>query len=97
MAIEDAVVLARALAETDSTGEGLAEYDRRRRTRIGKMTKAARTNRDAKTSGPLARQLRDLVMPIAFGRFYERATTWLYADDLGTLPAPAEESRTAEH
>ncbi|EKT81137.1 hypothetical protein WSS_A18574 [Rhodococcus opacus M213] len=31
MAIEDAVVLARALAETDSTGEGLAEYDRLRR------------------------------------------------------------------
>ncbi len=31
MAIEDAVVLARALAETGSTGEGLAEYDRLRR------------------------------------------------------------------
>ncbi|ELB91575.1 hypothetical protein Rwratislav_18584, partial [Rhodococcus wratislaviensis IFP 2016] len=50
MAIEDAVVLARALAEARSTGEGLAEYDRLRRARIGKIAKAARTNRDAKTS-----------------------------------------------
>ncbi|KXX56635.1 MULTISPECIES: FAD-dependent oxidoreductase [unclassified Rhodococcus (in: high G+C Gram-positive bacteria)] len=97
MAIEDAVVLARVLAEAGSTGEGLAEYDRLRRARIGKMAKAARTNRDAKTSGPLARRLRDLVMPIAFGHFYEKATTWLYAHDLGTLPAQAEESRPAEH
>jgi 2-polyprenyl-6-methoxyphenol hydroxylase-like FAD-dependent oxidoreductase len=97
MAIEYAVVLARALAEADSTGEGLAEYDRLRRARIGKMAKAARTNRDAKTSGPLARRLRDLVMPIAFGHFYERATTWLYTHDLGTLPAQAEQPRPAEH
>ncbi|ABG97030.1 hypothetical protein RHA1_ro05249 [Rhodococcus jostii RHA1] len=61
------------------------------------MAKAARTNRDAKTSGPLARRLRDLVMPIAFGHFYERATTWLYTHDLGTLPAQAEQPRPAEH
>ena len=96
MAIEDAVVLARALAKADSTGEGLAEYDRLRRARIGKMAKAARINRDAKTRGPLARRLRDLVMPIAFGHFYEKATTWLYTHDLGTLPAPAGQPRPAE-
>ncbi|REE73170.1 2-polyprenyl-6-methoxyphenol hydroxylase-like FAD-dependent oxidoreductase [Rhodococcus wratislaviensis] len=96
MAIEDAVVLARALAKADSTGEGLAEYDRLRRARIGKMAEAARINRDAKTRGPLARRLRDLVMPIAFGHFYEKATTWLYTHDLGTLPAPAEQPRPAE-
>jgi len=97
MAIEDAVVLARALADADSTGEGFAEYHRLRRARIGKMAKAARTNRDAKTVGPIARRFRDLVMPVAFGHFYERATTWLYTHDLGTLPAQAVQTRPAEH
>lgn len=29
--------------------------------------------------------MRNLVMPLMFSRFYERATAWLYAYDPGTL------------
>jgi 2-polyprenyl-6-methoxyphenol hydroxylase-like FAD-dependent oxidoreductase len=90
MAIEDSLVLAQALAETSTISAGLKTYDQRRRTRITKMVKAASGNRDAKTTGPIGRRLNDLIMPIFFRYFYEKATGWLYSHDLGTLPASAQ-------
>jgi salicylate hydroxylase len=30
-------------------------------------------------------RMRNLIMPIMVGRFYEKATAWLYAYDPGTL------------
>ncbi|GAA4574407.1 FAD-dependent monooxygenase [Planotetraspora kaengkrachanensis] len=86
MAIEDAVVLAQALARNASTAAALAEFDRLRRARIGRMAKIASANREAKKAGPLGRRLSDLFMPVAFRLFYTRATSWLYTHDLGTLP-----------
>ena len=86
MALEDAVVLGRRLSESSSVSDALASFTTDRRIRLGKMTKAASANRDAKTAGPVAARLRDLVMPITFNRFYERATGWLYDYDPGTLP-----------
>jgi 2-polyprenyl-6-methoxyphenol hydroxylase-like FAD-dependent oxidoreductase len=88
MAVEDALALAQQLQRTDSVTAALAEYDRVRRQRVDKMAKAATANRDAKTAGPIAARLRDLVMPIVFPRAYPRATGWLYDHDPGTL-APA--------
>lgn len=112
MAIEDAVVLGRALREEIRTGregragrgaEGrgsgsgsgsgggaragvvaaaLARYDRERRVRLTKMARAASANRDAKTAGPVGRRMNELVMPLVLRYFYERATGWLYAEDL---------------
>ncbi|PJE95287.1 salicylate 1-monooxygenase [Streptomyces carminius] len=95
MAIEDAVVLAQALAGADSVGAALADHDRRRRARIGRMFKAARGNRGAKTRGPVGRRVEGLVMPIVLRHFHERSTAWLYTHDLGTLPAPARGTRPA--
>ncbi|WP_035753023.1 FAD-dependent oxidoreductase [Parafrankia discariae] len=89
MALEDAVVLGRELGRRTTTSDALATYDRLRRDRLGKMTRAASANRDAKTAGPVAARLRDLIMPIVFPRMYERATGWLYDYDLGTLPHAA--------
>ncbi|GAA4579739.1 FAD-dependent monooxygenase [Planotetraspora phitsanulokensis] len=86
MAIEDAVVLAQALKRNTSTAAALADYDRLRRARIGKMVKMASANREAKKAGPLGRRLSDVFMPVAFRLFYTRATSWLYTHDLGTLP-----------
>ncbi|MEX5708264.1 FAD-dependent monooxygenase [Parafrankia sp. FMc6] len=94
MALEDAVVLARELGRRTTTSNALAVYDRLRGDRLGKMVKAAIANRDAKTAGPVAARLRDLIMPIVFPRMYERATGWLYDYDLGAPPTAA--SATAD-
>ncbi|MEU8802293.1 FAD-dependent monooxygenase [Spirillospora sp. NPDC048819] len=81
MAIEDAIVLARALQEADVRG-ALAVYEQKRRARIAKMVKSASANRDAKTAGPIARRARNLIMPAAMKLFYERGTSWLYTHDV---------------
>ncbi|MFB7368591.1 FAD-dependent oxidoreductase [Streptomyces sp. NPDC056222] len=86
MALEDALVLARSLATEPSVSAALSAYDAARSDRIAKMVKAASGNRDAKTAGPLARRMRDLVMPVAVPLFFEKATAWLYTHDCGELP-----------
>jgi 2-polyprenyl-6-methoxyphenol hydroxylase-like FAD-dependent oxidoreductase len=91
MAIEDAVALARALATTGEVPAALTAFDRIRHERTGKLAKTAAANRDAKTAGPLATRLRDAFMPFFMGRFYNRATGWLFDHDPGQLPAPRAE------
>jgi 2-polyprenyl-6-methoxyphenol hydroxylase-like FAD-dependent oxidoreductase len=81
MAIEDAIVLARALQENDVPA-ALAVYEQKRRARVAKMVKSASANRDAKTAGPITRRARNLVMPVAMKLFYERGTSWLYTHDV---------------
>ena len=81
MALEDAVELAGQLRRPGTVAEALARFDAARRDRAGKMAKMAAGNRDAKTAGPAVAALRNLIMPIMFGRFYERATGWLYDYD----------------
>lgn len=81
MAIEDAIVLARALQET-GVPAALALYEQKRRARIARMVKSAGANRDAKTAGPIARRARNLFMPPAMKLFYERGTSWLYTHDV---------------
>jgi salicylate hydroxylase len=90
MAIEDAVELARQLRGPGPVAEALARFDAARRGRAGQMAKTAAANRDAKTAGPVAAALRNLIMPVMFGRFYERATGWLYDYDPGITPAEGE-------
>jgi len=88
MAIEDAVALAQQLDHAATIPAALGSFDEIRRARTDKMVKSASANRDAKTAGPIAARVRNLVMPLFFSRFYEKATGWLYDYDLGTLPAP---------
>ena len=78
MAIEDAVELAGQLRGPGTVADALARFDAARRDRAGKMARIAAANRDAKTAGPVVAALRNLIMPVMFGRFYERATGWLY-------------------
>lgn len=85
MAIEDAVALTRALGRADSVPAGLIGYGDLRRERVAKMLKMARSNRDSKTRGPLARRIQDVVMPIVLAHVYERATGWLYSEDADAL------------
>jgi salicylate hydroxylase len=94
MAIEDAVVLAQQIRQARSLPDALASYDRMRRERVGKMARTAAANRGAKTAGPVAARMRNLFMPMLFGRFYERATGWLYDYDPGTLAPVSGSSAT---
>ena len=86
MALEDAVALARELDGTAGVPAGVAALDRLRQPRWGKLAKTEAANRDAKTAGPVAARVRELVMPHVFNRFYEKATGWLYDYDPGALP-----------
>jgi salicylate hydroxylase len=90
MAIEDAVELARQLRRPGPVAGALARFDTARRDRAGQMARIAAANRDAKTAGPVSAALRNLIMPVMFGRFYERATGWLYDYDPGVTPAERE-------
>jgi salicylate hydroxylase len=85
MAIEDAIALAQQLQCGGSVAAALAGFDEVRRARVGKMAKSAAANRDAKTAGPVAARLREMIMPLVFSRVYERATGWLYDYDPGEL------------
>jgi hypothetical protein len=93
MAMEDGVVLAAELAAADDIPAGLAAFDRQRQPRSGKLAKIEAANRDAKTVGPIASRMRELIMPHVFNHFYEKATGWLYDFDPGALPAGIQGSR----
>ena len=91
IALEDAVILARHLAtagagRTDAIPAALAAFDAERQPRAGKLAAMEASNRDAKTAGPIAARLREVIMPLVFNRFYENATGWLYDFDPGALP-----------
>jgi salicylate hydroxylase len=97
VAMEDAVVLARHLAAagaaeavgargSSAIGAALASFDAERQPRAGKLAKMETGNRDAKTAGPIATRIREVIMPHVFSRFYENATGWLYDFDPGSLP-----------
>ncbi|MYV99730.1 FAD-dependent monooxygenase [Streptomyces sp. SID3343] len=90
MATEDAVVLAREVHRAGAVAPALAAYDRVREGRLRRMAEVASANRDAKTAGPPAGRLRDLLMPILFPRLHARATGWLYDHELGTLPTTVD-------
>lgn len=88
IAIEDTVVLARHLAAvgSDTVPQALAAFDRERHSRTGKLVRMETKNRDAKTARPIGAWMREMIMPHAFNRFYEKATGWLYDFDPGLLP-----------
>jgi salicylate hydroxylase len=84
MALEDAVILARHLADSGTIPQALAAFDAERQPRAGKMARMETKSRDAKTSGPITARMREIIMPHVFSRFYEGATGWLYDFDLGS-------------
>jgi 2-polyprenyl-6-methoxyphenol hydroxylase-like FAD-dependent oxidoreductase len=65
MAIEDAVVLGRVLAERgDDVPAALATYERIRRTRVEKVVAAGRRNGSGKAAGPIGAAIRDAMFPL---------------------------------
>jgi FAD-dependent urate hydroxylase len=73
MAIEDAVVLGRCLAEHgDNVPAALSAYERARRGRVEKVVAAGRRNGSGKAAGPIGAALRDVMLPLVMKALYRR-------------------------
>jgi FAD-dependent urate hydroxylase len=68
MAIEDAVVLARCLRDLPEIGQAFAAYERLRRARVERIVAHGARTSNSKAAGPVARVLRDLMMPLILKR-----------------------------
>ena len=68
MAIEDAVVLARCLRDLPDFGQAFAAYERLRRARVERIVAHGARTSNSKAAGPIARVLRDLMMPLILKR-----------------------------
>jgi 2-polyprenyl-6-methoxyphenol hydroxylase-like FAD-dependent oxidoreductase len=80
MAIEDAVVLGRCLAERPGDLPGaLGEYERIRRPRVEKVVAVGRRNGSGKSAGPVGAAIRDALMPAFLKLAYRRGNpqSWI--------------------
>ncbi len=78
LAIEDAIELARCLRDLPDNDSAFAAFERLRRPRVERVVAwAARMNRN-KMPGPIARALRDAVLPIVLKRFARQSQGWLF-------------------
>jgi 2-polyprenyl-6-methoxyphenol hydroxylase-like FAD-dependent oxidoreductase len=79
MAAEDGVVLAMCLREQPDVRTALAGYGRVRRARVERIVKQGARTSSSKASGPVARVLRDLMLPFVFRHLVtERSQVWLF-------------------
>ena len=79
MALEDAVVLAKALRNVADIPGAFATYEQLRRERVERIVAEGARGSSTKTPGALGRLLRDLMLPIIF-RFFvtEKSLAWMY-------------------
>jgi FAD-dependent urate hydroxylase len=64
LSIEDAVVLAKSLRDLPNPREALAHFEAARRPRVERIIKAAARVNSSKAAGPVARVLRDAMLPV---------------------------------
>ena len=67
MALEDAVILAQCLRDCPDTPNAFATFDALRRKRVEKIVKHGHRSSNSKAAGPIARVIRDLMLPVIFG------------------------------
>ncbi|WP_029215664.1 FAD-dependent oxidoreductase [Kallotenue papyrolyticum] len=81
LALEDALVLAKCLRDRPTTSAAFALYEQLRRERAERVVRLSRQIGNHKaTSNPIARWIRDLVLPVVLKRFNSPAQHgWLYA------------------
>jgi salicylate hydroxylase len=93
MALEDAAVLANAMAETpDDLGGAIARYAGLRRPRVTKVLRAADTTADLYHMGRLTGAVRNFGMRVIGGRGLVGRYSWIY----GWRPPAAKEKRRPE-
>ncbi len=80
MAVEDALVLAKCLRDIPDIERAFAAYERLRRERVEKVVAYSRRIGQSKAiSNPVARWVRDQIMPFALKRFANSEShAWLY-------------------
>jgi 2-polyprenyl-6-methoxyphenol hydroxylase-like FAD-dependent oxidoreductase len=81
MAIEDAVVLAKCLRDLPDIRQAFAAHERLRRERVERVVAQGARSSSGKAAGPIARVLRDLMLPIFLKRVAsssERSLAWVY-------------------
>jgi FAD-dependent urate hydroxylase len=81
MAVEDALVFAKCLRDVPHTEGAFATYERLRRERVEKVVEYSRRIGQSKAiNNPVARWLRDQIMPFALKHFANADShAWLYA------------------
>ena len=79
MAIEDAIVLAKCLRDLPDTERAFAAFEQLRRPRVERVVAYGARSSRSKAPGPIARRVRDLVLPIVLKRFATKAQDWLFA------------------
>jgi 2-polyprenyl-6-methoxyphenol hydroxylase-like FAD-dependent oxidoreductase len=81
MAIEDGIELARCLRDVPDIPAAFAAYERLRRERVERVVAHGARMSGFKTAGPIARRLRDLVLPWALrylAKSGDSSMAWLY-------------------
>jgi 2-polyprenyl-6-methoxyphenol hydroxylase-like FAD-dependent oxidoreductase len=79
MAIEDAVVLARCLRDLPDKGQAFGAYERLRRARVERIVAHGARTSNSKAAGPIARKIRDLMMPAILKRVANgKALAWMH-------------------
>jgi 2-polyprenyl-6-methoxyphenol hydroxylase-like FAD-dependent oxidoreductase len=79
MAIEDAIVLAKCLRDGSNAAHAFAMFEGLRRRRVERIVAQGARNSSSKIAGPVARGLRDWLMPVALKYFVtERSLAWMY-------------------
>jgi len=95
MSLEDAVILAQCLRDCPDADSAFATFVSLRRKRVEKIVENGRRGSVRKAAGPVARVIRDAVLPIMFRRAARddgRSMTWLQGHHIDfdrrvTLPA----------
>lgn len=79
LAIEDAVVLAKCLRDLPEIPQAFAAYEQLRRERVERVVAQGARGSGDKTPGPVARVLRDLMLPVVFKFLVtEKSLAWMY-------------------
>jgi FAD-dependent urate hydroxylase len=79
MAIEDAIVLARCLRDMPDVAQAFAAYERLRRARVERIVAQGARTSNSKAAGPVARVLRDLMMPMVLKRVADGGSlAWMH-------------------
>jgi FAD-dependent urate hydroxylase len=78
LAVEDAVVLARCLRDRPTPEAAFSTYQGMRAERVHKVLEGAKRVNNSKAAGPIARMLRDAMMPFFLKKLSgPKATAWL--------------------
>jgi FAD-dependent urate hydroxylase len=94
MAIEDAVELGRCLRDLPDPDAAFTAYERLRRARVEQVVANGARSSNSKAAGPVARVLRDALLPIFLRRQAAEAAEWLHGHHID-WDAPVDPHRPA--